>query len=134
MQNDWTSGSLIQHVPRMTSAKVCGLELEVESVNVDVMIGGAPLSRPRRRTESAWQEKMKWTASSESAPHNLQVGSPAGRPVFLDLKRAVSFSNPSQPTRRRILKLFSRVRAGSPTVVLQCLAGLRGRNSHALAW
>ena len=92
-------------MPRVTSANDYGLEASHAET-----VGETSLSSLWPCTVSAWQAEMKWTAFSEPTPHSLQEGSPAGRPAFLDLKRAASFSSLLHPMRRQILKLLSRVR------------------------
>ena len=87
----------------------------------------------------AEQRSMKWAGTAGSSLQSLQVGSFTAAAAYLRLlNRLPSASSPSQPTRRRIRKLFKRISLGSPRVTDQCGVGFpkhkrqseRGRWSH----
>ena len=114
MQNSWVSCSAIQLVPRMTSENSLGfVTWSGSSAWTEV---GAELIRRTLSFSSAEQQEMKWGASSVGSPHSLYDGSPGEIPLLLLRNLAASFSRPSHPARRWILKLFARVRWTSPIV------------------
>ena len=108
MQKSWVSWSGIQLVPRMTSENSIGLVTWSGSRAWTEV--GAELIRWTLSFSSAEQQDMKWEASSVGSPRSLHDGSTGEIPLLLLWSLAASFSRPSHPARRRILKLFARVR------------------------
>ena len=109
---------VVHPVPRITSANSSGLvtwsgrwALTARSIRLDLS--------PSR----VGHTEMKWWASSTGALHSLQDSSFEEVSLFLRLNLAASFSRPSHPTNRRILKLFARFSWVAPRVTVQCCKG-----------
>ena len=108
IQNSWVSQSDNQLIPRMTSENAFPLITWFGSNTWTE--GGVELMRRTRSLSRAGQQETKWKASSMGSPQSLHDGSAGVTPLILLWNLTASFSRPSHPANKRILKLVAQVR------------------------
>ena len=133
----WREESSVHSTPRMMRRNLSGSVWD--RLYRSMQISGLWIRSESLVETKAEQRSMKWAGTAGSSLQSLQVGSFTAAAAYLRLlNRLPSASSPSQPTRRRIRKLFKRVSLGSPRVTDQCGVGFpkhkrqseRGRWSH----